>query len=67
MTLKELDLKLKHIVELYNSKVPDFNTGDSIIDFVSRSKYANENKDFINEINNAVDLYLNDKSDLTMK
>ncbi|WP_179350074.1 hypothetical protein [Winogradskyella pacifica] len=66
MTLKELDLKLKHIVEIYNSKVPGFNTGDPVIDFVSRSKYANENKDFINEINNVVDLYLTDKNDLTM-
>jgi hypothetical protein len=34
MTLKELDLKLKHIVKIYNSKVPEFNTGDTVIDFL---------------------------------
>jgi len=66
MSLKELDLKLKHIVKIYNSKVPEFNTGDTVIDFLSRSKFVNENKQFLIEINSAVDQYLKNKNDLTM-
>lgn len=67
MTLKELDTKLKHIVDYYISELPEFNTGDPLIDFVSRSKYTTENKDFLNSVNTAVDEYLTDKENLTMR
>jgi len=67
MTLKELDAELKSIVEYYISKLPEFNTGDPLIDFVSRDKYTKENKDFLNAINNSVDKYLIDKENLTIR
>jgi hypothetical protein len=67
MTLKELDVELKSIVDKYLKIIPTFNTGDFLIDFVSRNKYTTENKDFLNEINTVVDFYLTDKNDLTMR
>ena len=67
MTLKELDIKLKYIVEHYISELPEFNTGTEFINIISRNKYASENKSFKSDIYKAVDEYLLDKENLTMR
>ena len=48
--LKKLDTELKLLVEKYINILPEFNLGDDNINLISRMKYAEENKDFKNEL-----------------
>ncbi|MCF1193219.1 hypothetical protein LRR18_16640 [Mangrovimonas sp. AS39] len=67
MDLKELDEKLREVVEKWINALPDFNTGHETTDMLKRVKYASENISFNNEINKIADEYLSDKENLSLR